>query len=188
MKKNRLEAFSDGVLAIVITILILDLKTPREPTLDALLSLWPVYVAYVISFITVFMSWLNHHHIFNNFSTVNYKILWVNGFFLFAVSQIPFATAFVGETRWGSELPIMLYGITMMVVVLASIWLRLSVSIPKHRSDPYIHIHIKMSLLVAAAYLIAALLAWIHPKISLLIFVLITLLRLFSSPAYRKLY
>ena len=190
MKKNRLESFSDGVLAIIITILILNIKVPSEPTLNALLSLWPIYLAYAISFFTVFMSWLTHHHIFNTFNTVNHKILWVNGFFLFAVSQIPFATAFVGETRWGSELPVMLYSFTMMMVAIVSVWLRLSASTFKHGSAPYppgIRIHIKMGLLVAGAYFITALLAWIHPKISLIILVIITLFRLFTSPSYREL-
>jgi uncharacterized membrane protein len=189
MKKDRVEAFSDGVLAIVITILILDLKVPKEPTIDALLNLWPVYVAYVISFLTVYMAWLNHHNIFNTIKEVNHKILWVNGFFLFMVSQIPFTTAFVGETRWGSELPVTLYSITMMMEIIASIWLRLSVSTYKYGSETFtenFRMHIKIALLFVIAYFIIALLAWVHPGISLAILVIITLIRLFTSPSYRQ--
>lgn len=100
MDKSRLEAFSDGVLAIIITILVLEIEPPEDATVDALLELWPIYLAYTISFLNIFMMWLNHRHIFASMAQTNYRVLWANGFFLFAASHVPFVTSFAGEFQW----------------------------------------------------------------------------------------
>ena len=102
MEKNRLEAFSDGVLAIVITIMILELKQPLGDGLKDLLALWPTLLAYLISFLFIAIYWVNHHLIFQIAERTNIKILWCNIAWLFVMSFIPFATAWVGTypTSW----------------------------------------------------------------------------------------
>jgi uncharacterized membrane protein len=99
MSKNRLEAFSDGVLAIIITVMVLELKRPDRPDFSALLSLWPVLLSYVLSFIYVGIYWNNHHHMFHATKRVNGAILWANLHLLFWISLFPFATAWMGENH-----------------------------------------------------------------------------------------
>jgi uncharacterized membrane protein len=99
MSKNRLEAFSDGVLAIIITVMVLELKRPDRPDFAALLNLWPVLLSYVLSFIYVGIYWNNHHHMFHATKRVNGAILWANLHLLFWISLFPFATAWMGENH-----------------------------------------------------------------------------------------
>src|SRR4051812_18684244 len=100
MGKNRLEAFSDGVLAIIITIMVLELKVPHETGLDALKPLIPVFLSYVLSFIYVGIYWNNHHHLFHSTKNVDAGILWANLHLLFWLSLFPFATGWVGENHF----------------------------------------------------------------------------------------
>ena len=102
MEKNRLEAFSDGVLAIIITIMILELKQPIGSALNDLLALWPTLLAYILSYLFIAIYWVNHHSIFHLAEKINVGILWCNIAWLFAMSFIPFATAWVGSypTAW----------------------------------------------------------------------------------------
>ena len=102
MEKNRLEAFSDGVLAIIITIMVLELKQPAGDALKDFLDLMPTLLAYLLSFVFIAIYWVNHHHIFHKTEQVNVKILWSNIAWLFIMSFIPFTTAWVGAhpTSW----------------------------------------------------------------------------------------
>ena len=100
MNKNRLEAFSDGVIAIIITIMVLELKVPHEPTFAALSELAPVFFSYVLSFIYVGIYWNNYHHLWQMGKQVNGRILWANLHLLFWLSLIPFATGWMGENRF----------------------------------------------------------------------------------------
>ena len=97
MEKNRLEAFSDGVLAIIITIMILELKQPSGDGIKDLLALAPTILAYLLSFVFIAIYWVNHHLIFQKAGGINVKILWCNIAWLFTMSFIPFATAWVGS-------------------------------------------------------------------------------------------
>ena len=97
MEKNRLEAFTDGVLAIIITIMVLELKVPHGEDLAALAPLWPVWVSYVLSFIYVGIYWNNHHHMMQASSKVNGAVLWSNLHLLFWLSLLPFTTGWTGE-------------------------------------------------------------------------------------------
>ena len=108
MEKNRLEAFSDGVLAIIITIMILELKQPVGDSIGDLFKLAPTILAYILSFAFIAIYWVNHHSIFHDAETVNVKILWCNIAWLFTMSFIPFATAWVG-TYPKSWVPLSLY-------------------------------------------------------------------------------
>lgn len=109
MGKGRLEAFSDGVIAIIITIMVLELKVPHGDDLNALLPLWPVFFSYVLSFTNVAIYWNNHHHMLHAAQKVNGQVLWANVHLLFWLSLLPFATAWMGENHF-SRTGIVVYG------------------------------------------------------------------------------
>ena len=102
MGKNRLEAFSDGVLAIIITIMVLELRAPHSDSLTALKPLLPVFMAYVLSFMYVGIYWNNHHHLMHTVQHVSASILWANMHLLFWLSLVPFATAWMGENHFAA--------------------------------------------------------------------------------------
>ncbi|MCF6132283.1 TMEM175 family protein [Flavobacterium wongokense] len=114
MNKNRLEAFSDGVLAIIITIMVLEFKIPEGSHYEDLQPLIPKFLSYVLSFIYVGIYWNNHHHMMHTVKQVNGKILWANLHLLFWLSLIPFATAWNGENNF-APIPMMLYGIILLM-------------------------------------------------------------------------
>ena len=127
MGKGRLEAFSDGVLAIIITIMVLELRPPEEPTLEALAPLAPVLAAYALSFVYLGIYWNNHHHMLHAARSVNGAILWANLHLLFWLSLVPFGTAWIGEAHAGS-VPVALYGgVLIMAAVAYTILARLLV-------------------------------------------------------------
>ena len=109
MGKTRLEAFSDGVIAIIITIMVLEMKVPHDPTAAALGALWPVFLSYVLSFVNVGIYWNNHHHLLHAVHHVSGGILWANLHLLFWLSLMPFATGWMGENHFAA-LPTALYG------------------------------------------------------------------------------
>src|SRR5581483_7930318 len=108
MKTTRLEAFSDGVIAIIITIMVLEFRVPEDHSLQGLLKIWPVLFSYVLSFITVAIYWVNHHHLIHLAHYADGKILWCNMNLLFWISLFPFATAFLGESHT-NRLAVMIY-------------------------------------------------------------------------------
>jgi len=113
MTKGRIEAFSDGVIAIVITIMVLELKVPHSPKFVDLAPLWPVFLSYVLSFLYVGIYWNNHHHLFQAVRTIRGGILWANLHLLFWLSLIPFVTAWMGENRFAAG-PTALYGCVLL--------------------------------------------------------------------------
>ncbi|MCK6608000.1 MAG: TMEM175 family protein [Flavobacterium sp.] len=114
MNKNRLEAFSDGVLAIIITIMVLEFKVPDDTTFEAVIKLSHKFLSYILSFIYVGIYWNNHHHLIHSLKNVNGKILWANLHLLFWLSLIPFTTAWIGEHHF-APFPMMLYGIVLLM-------------------------------------------------------------------------
>ncbi|MEO5776939.1 MAG: TMEM175 family protein [Flavobacterium sp.] len=114
MNKTRLEAFSDGVLAIIITIMVLEFKLPEGNTYEALTPLLPKFLSYILSFIYIGIYWNNHHHMMHTVKQVNGAILWANLHLLFWLSLIPFATAWNGENHFAS-FPMMLYGVILLM-------------------------------------------------------------------------
>lgn len=118
MGKNRLEAFSDGVLAIIITIMVLELKVPHGDTFEALLPLAPVFLGYVLSFVYVGIYWNNHHHMMHTVNQVSGAILWANLHLLFWLSLFPFATGWMGENHF-APLPTALYGVVLLMAAVA---------------------------------------------------------------------
>lgn len=120
MKTNRLEAFSDGVFAIIITIMVLEFKVPHGAAFQDLLPLWPLLVSYVLSFIYVGIYWNNHHHIFHMASSVNGAVLWANMNVLFWLSLLPFATAWMGENHFAA-IPMAVYCFDLLMCAVASV-------------------------------------------------------------------
>ena len=118
MQKNRLEAFSDGVIAIIITIMVLELKVPHGADLAALQPLLPVFLSYVLSFIYVGIYWNNHHHLLHATQHVNGAILWANLHLLFWLSLFPFTTGWMGENHFAA-LPTALYGFVLLMAAIA---------------------------------------------------------------------
>src|SRR6188508_3736365 len=100
MTKTRLEAFSDAVIAIIITIMVLELKVPHDTSFDALMKLWPVFLSYAVSFLMLGIYWGNHHHLVHTIKEVRGGILWANLHLLFWLSLVPFATAWMGENHF----------------------------------------------------------------------------------------
>jgi len=116
--KSRLEAFSDGVLAIVITIMVLELRPPDGATLDALAPLWPKLVAYVLSFVYLGIYWVNHHHLLHAVKTISAASLWANLHLLFWLSLVPAGTAWIGQTGFAS-IPVAVYGFMLLMPAVA---------------------------------------------------------------------
>ncbi|MEO8907111.1 MAG: TMEM175 family protein [Microbacteriaceae bacterium] len=118
MNKNRLEAFSDGVLAIIITIMVLELRTPSEPTWQALSHVLPTLLSYLLSFVYVGIYWNNHHHMIQVVGTVNGAVLWANLHLLFWLSLVPFSTRWMDEMGF-VQIPVVVYGLNLTCAAVA---------------------------------------------------------------------
>jgi uncharacterized membrane protein len=118
MEKNRLEAFSDGVIAIIITIMVLELKVPHGDSIEALVPLFAVFLSYVLSFVYIGIYWNNHHHMLHTVRRVSGAILWANLHLLFWLSLIPFATGWMGENHFAPA-PAALYGVPLLMSAIA---------------------------------------------------------------------
>ena len=118
MSKGRLEAFSDGVIAILITIMVLELKVPHGSDWAALRPLLPVFLSYVLSFVYLGIYWNNHHHMLQATHQINGKVLWANSHLLFWLSLIPFGTAWMGENHF-APIPTAMYGIVLLMAAIA---------------------------------------------------------------------
>lgn len=133
MSKSRVEAFSDGVLAIIITIMVLELKVPHEGNLTALMLLAPKFISYVLSFVYIGIYWNNHHHLWQAAKSVNGPILWANMHLLFWLSIIPFATGWMGENNF-APVPVVFYGVVLWLAGL-SYYILARVMIAHHGRD-----------------------------------------------------
>lgn len=118
MPKNRLEAFSDGVIAIIITIMVLELKVPHGEGVETLAPLIPIFLSYVLSFVYLGIYWNNHHHMFHAVQKVTGPMLWANLHLLFWLSLVPFATGWMGENHFASA-PAALYGVVLVMAGVA---------------------------------------------------------------------
>ncbi len=177
MSKGRLEAFSDGVIAIIITIMVLELHPPEEPAFAALLPLLPVFLSYVLSFVYVGIYWNNHHHMLQAAQRVNGRILWANLFLLFWLSLIPFATAWMGGTGFATA-PVALYGLILVMAAAAYILLSRQL-IAIHGPDSPLAKAIgrdRKGQLSLALYIAAVPLAFLNPWISFGLYVLVALI------------
>lgn len=177
MPKERLTAFSDGVIAIIITIMVLELKAPHHADWAALVNLTPVFLSYVLSFLYLAIYWNNHHHLLMAAEKVDGAILWANMHLLFWLSLIPFATAWMGENNFAT-LPVAVYGFALLAPAIAYFILQ-SAIVRRHGKDGMLARALgadwkgKLSPL---AYLAGIALAFVEPKASEAIFVAMALL------------
>lgn len=171
MGKNRLEGFSDGVIAIIITIMVLEMKVPNGADLAALQPLIPVFISYVLSFAYVGIYWNNHHHLLHATRQVNGTVLWANMHFLFWLSLIPFVTGWMGTNRF-STVPVALYGAVLLMTGVSSAIL-VRVLLRNHEGDSALaraltgDIKARVSL---SAYLAAIVLAFVSAWLALALY------------------
>jgi uncharacterized membrane protein len=174
MKTTRLEAFSDGVIAIIITIMVLELKVPHEVGFQALVEMWPVFFCYALSFVTVAIYWVNHHHLLHLVRRVDAGLLWTNMNFLFWLSLMPFATAYLGEYHV-VPFAVALYGVVTTACGIAYYFLRHAVAC-QARDDPKLWaLHQRMitkNRIATVIHLSAIPLAYFSTKLALVVFML----------------
>ena len=123
MEKDRLLAFTDGVVAIIITIMVLELRPPHEATWAALIALAPTFLSYLLSFVYIAIYWNNHHHMLYLVKSVNGGVLWANMALLFCLSLVPFTTAWLGDTE-GAAIPTAIYGVSLILPAFAYLLLQ----------------------------------------------------------------
>jgi uncharacterized membrane protein len=175
MTKNRLEAFSDGVIAIIITIMVLELKVPHEASWRGLVPLAPVLLSYVFSFIFLGIYWSNHHHLLQAVKQVDGRVLWANLHLLFWLSLVPFVTGWMGENNFAA-LPVALYGVVLLFASIAYFILA-KVLVSLHGRDSVIGVALgrdfkgKISTVI---YLLAIPLAFVRSWMACALYVLVT--------------
>ena len=187
MEKDRLLAFSDGVIAIIITIMVLELRAPHEPSLEALRALAPTFLSYVLSFLYVAIYWNNHHHLLYTADRVNGGILWANMMLLFFLSLVPFTTAWLGHTK-GAAWPTAFYGVSLLMPAIAFYVLQ-NLIVRAHGPD---HV-LRRALgddwkgnLSPLLYLAGIGLAFVEPRAAQALFVLVALIWLVPDSRIEK--
>jgi uncharacterized membrane protein len=174
MSKGRLEAFSDGVIAILITIMVLELTVPHGTDLAALSELTPIFLSYVLSFVFLGIYWNNHHHLFQVAKQVNGNVLWANLHLLFWLSLVPFTTGWMGENNF-AQLPIALYGIVLWMSGLAY-YILAHTLISLHGNDSLLATALGRKgkeILSLVCYTLAILVSFINTGIALAIYVFV---------------
>ncbi len=167
MNTTRLEAFSDGVLAIIITIMVLELRVPHGTEWSSLAPLWPVFLSYLLSFVYLGIYWNNHHHMLHVTRLVTGGILWANLHLLFWLSLVPFVTAWMGENHFAA-VPTSLYGVVMLAAAIAYLILQRTI-IRSQGAQSALAAAVgndKKGKISAACYLLAIPAAFVHPGIS----------------------
>jgi len=171
MGTERLQAFSDGVLAIIITVMLLEMKIPHGDDLNTLRPVLPVFLSYILSFIYIGIYWSNHHHMLYSVKHVNGAVLWANIHLLFWLSLVPFSSGWMGEnhfTKW----PVILYGITLCMSGIAY-YILAQALIKLHGKDSTLGIAIgkdKKGIISVVIYIIAIILAFFNSTISLVLY------------------
>ena len=187
MSKERLAAFSDGVLAIIITIMVLELKVPQGADFAALAKLAPVFESYVLSFIYIAIYWHNHHHLLHALHRVNGAILWANSHLLFWLSLIPFATGWMGENHFAAR-PVAIYGLALLMPAIAYYILQTVMVRSGHIHETVVKAFGRdaKGKLSLVAYAAAIALAAVSPWISLALYVAVALLWLVPDRRIEK--
>jgi len=177
MNKNRLEAFSDGVLAIIITIMVLEMHVPHSAEPSALLPVLPVFLSYVLSFVYLAIYWNNHHHMLHTVSRVTGSILWANLHLLFWLSLFPFATGWMGQNHFAAG-PTALYGAVLLMAAVAYMTLQRCIIVSQGPESL-----LKRAIggdwkgkLSPMLYIVALAVSWLSPGVAQALFVLVALL------------
>jgi uncharacterized membrane protein len=183
MNKARLEAFSDGVIAVIITIMVLEMKVPHGDDLASLAPVVPVFLCYVLSYIYAGIYWSNHHHLFHAVHNVNGRILWANLHLLFWLSLIPFMTGWMGENGFHS-LPVALYGVVLLFSGLSFVLLTRALVV-HHGKDSALARSIRgdtKGKVSVALYALAIPLAFVSVWISCAVYVLVAAMWIVPDP------
>jgi uncharacterized membrane protein len=187
MPKGRLEAFSDGVIAIIITIMVLELKAPKDSELSSLFPMIPIFLSYVLSFIYVGIYWNNHHHLLQAAQQVNGRTLWANLHLLFWLSLIPFCTAWIGNTEFAAW-PVAVYGLVLLFAGIA--YSLLAKSLVKHHGrESLVATAIGRDLKGTASlalYTAAIPLSFVSPWIACAIYITVAIIWLVPDPRIEK--
>jgi len=184
MTKTRLEAFSDGVIAIIITIMVLELKIPHESSLAALAELIPTFISYLLSFVFVGIYWGNHHHLVHTLHQVNSKIIWANMGLLFALSLIPFSTGWMGENHF-DKLPVAVYAINLLLCAITYTILQLVIMSAHSHSTKLIEAlkkQEKKGFISLGGYIAAIPCAFFYPIISGVLFIAVSIMWIIPDP------
>lgn len=188
MSINRLEAFSDGVIAIIITIMVLELKIPMDSNWNSLFKLYPVFISYILSFLYVGIYWNNHHHLLHVTKHINALIMWNNHLLLFFLSLIPFGTAWMGEHHFEQN-TVIVYGIILLMCAISFMFLQLSIS-KCHHDQKVVEVLQSTKLkgyISIIGYILAIALAFFQPYLSFVIYLLVGISWLIPDKAIEKL-
>ena len=187
MKKSRMEAFSDGVFAIIITIMVLELKVPHGTDLNSLVPVIPFFLSYVLSFVFLAIYWNNHHHLCQAIERVNGRILWANIHLLFWLSLIPFVTGWMAENNFAS-LPVALYGVVLLLDAVAYFILTLALK-AHHDKDSRLVLALgndfkgKISVVI---YVIAIAVAFLNSLLAAALYVVVALIWLVPDKRFER--
>lgn len=190
MNKTRLEAFSDGVLAIIITIMVLEMKVPHSAEWSALKPLIPVFISYLLSFIYIGIYWGNHHHLMHSVSKVTSGVLLANLNLLFWLSLIPFTTGWMGENHFASN-TVALYSVSLLMPALAYFLLQTLVIKHQLHSAEFAHAHRKQNIkgkISLFCYVLSIIMAFISPLVSGILIVFVALMWLIPDKNIEKVY
>ena len=188
MTKGRLEAFSDGVIAVIITIMVLELKVPHDAAPHALALLVPVFLSYVLSFVFVAIYWNNHHHMFHAVHHVNGAILWANMHLLFWLSLVPFTTGWMNENHFAA-ITVAAYGAVLLGAAIAY-YILTRVLLSSHDRDSLLAKALGRDLkgkISALVYVAAIALAFVQPWVSCALYALVAVTWLAPDPRFEKL-
>jgi uncharacterized membrane protein len=187
MSKGRMEAFSDGVLAIIITIMVLELRVPHEAEIASLLPIVPVFMSYVLSFVFLAIYWNNHHHLLQVCTAVDGRVLWANMHLLFWLSMIPFVTGWMGENHFAAW-PVALYGVVLLLAAVAYFILTRTL-LAVHGSDSVLASALgndfkgKVSVVI---YLVAIPFAFVHSWVAGALYALVAIIWLIPDRRMEK--
>jgi uncharacterized membrane protein len=175
---ERLGAFSDGVIAIIITIMVLDLKAPHDSSLPALFALWPTFAAYALSYLFVAVVWVNHHHLLRYAEHASAPVIWTNMVFLFFVSLIPFCTAYLAENRMNS-FTTAVYAFVFLLITVAFMLFQWSITRQVEMSGAEVaavRVATQRNWVALLLYGIAIPAAYVHPAIALGLILIVAVL------------
>jgi uncharacterized membrane protein len=181
--RGRVETFCDGVIAIIITIMVLELKVPHDGDPATLIALWPIFLSYILSFLIVAIYWVNHHRMFHECKRVDNMVLWSTIFWLFCISLVPFATAYMNQSQFAS-FPTAVYAATLLLASFSYVPMRYAIFAP-HRGEP---IRDKLgarakrkNYISLALYAVSVPLAYVHPALTLAIAFLVAAIYFFPN-------
>ena len=187
MTKGRMEAFSDGVLAVIITVMVLELKVPTSADWSALQELLPVFLSYALSYVFLGIYWSNHHHLLQAIKYVDGRVLWANLHLLFWLSLIPFTTAWMGENDFAAQ-PVALYGVVLLLAAIAYFILTRAL-IALHGRDSVLATAVGRDVkgqISPAIYLVAIGVAFVKPGIACALYVLVAVMWLVPDRRIEK--